>query len=76
MIKIYYNACPNVPRNVAHLMSFHKCTEQRCETFNTAEEAVCFWMECVSPITNIRDIKCPYPELERVNILENLLFAN
>lgn len=75
-MKIHYNSCPNVPESIAHMQSFHKCTVQKVKVFNTIEEAICFWMECTSPITNIRDIKCPYPEMQRVNTLENLLFAN
>jgi len=57
MIKVVYNANPNVPQDCNHTRGRkYQCTEECFRLFETPEAALEFWLECIDPVTKLTDL--------------------
>ena len=76
MYTIHYNSNPNHPKHLNHIGAFSQLTEQDYKEFETLDEAVNFWYECNSTITQliefIEDFKKKYREFSDEQIREIL----
>ena len=55
-IRIYYNSNPNANTNMNHLGKLSQLLTQDYKDFDTLPEAIDFYMECTSPIAQLKDI--------------------
>ena len=52
-IRVIYNGCLNLPREHNHTAKLSQCKAVFWKQFDTAEQAIDFWFECTSPITDL-----------------------
>ena len=62
MYKIEYNSNPNLPIERNHVGNLNQMLLEDSREFNSFDEAVDFWFQCSSPITELKEF---YPEFKK-----------